>query len=72
MTDHSSQSLDTVVFRCAACKHTFECAPQTVLDAPEYEWHPFAYQAACPKRHKKEAFHHLTSLKKAHTSLVEG
>ena len=49
MTDHSSQSLDTVVFRCTACKHTFECAPQTVLDAPEYEWHPFAYQAACPK-----------------------
>ena len=49
MSDHSSQSLDTVVFRCTACKHTFECAPQTVLDAPEYEWHPFAYQAACPK-----------------------
>ncbi|WP_197481051.1 hypothetical protein, partial [Eikenella sp. NML01-A-086] len=49
MADHSSQSLDTVVFRCTACKHTFESAPQTVLDAPEYEWHPFAYQAACPK-----------------------
>lgn len=48
MAKQSSKSLDTVVFRCQPCKHTFECAPHSVQDAPEQPWHPYAYSAPCP------------------------
>lgn len=48
MAESAKKSLDTVVFRCAECKKTFECAPETVTDAPECEWHPYAYSAPCP------------------------
>lgn len=43
-----SESLDTVVFRCHACKKNFECKPARVEDEPARAHHPFRYFAACP------------------------
>ena len=43
-----TQALDTVVFRCGHCKRNFERAPQVVEDAPDCDWHPYTYVAACP------------------------
>jgi len=47
-SDYSSQ-LDKVTFRCRACRATFSAVPGRVDDAPEREWHPWAYFADCPE-----------------------
>lgn len=47
-SDYSSQ-LDKVTFRCGACRATFSDVPGRVEDAPEREWHPWAYFADCPE-----------------------
>ncbi len=46
-SDHSKQ-LAGVTFRCGACRRAFAAAPARIEEAPEREWHPWAYFAACP------------------------
>lgn len=41
--------LDVVAFRCLLCGHKWEGAPERVEAAPEREWHPWGYFAACPE-----------------------
>ena len=43
-----SQPRDEITFRCAPCRRTFSIPPGRVEDAPEQDWHPWAYFAACP------------------------
>lgn len=46
-SDYSSP-LDQVTFRCGVCRATFSAVPGRVADAPERDWHPWAYFADCP------------------------
>lgn len=41
--------LDDVRFHCLDCDYRFEAAPARVEDAPQDEWHPWRYFAACPE-----------------------
>jgi len=39
----------TVSFRCLSCPHEFTAEPAKIVDAPEQDWHPWRYFAACPQ-----------------------
>lgn len=61
-----AESLNTVVFRCRACKLNFECEPIKIIDDPECEWHPFKYKAICPSCEEEcEQAHFQKNLLKA-------
>ena len=36
-----------ITFRCSHCDHTFQAAPERVIDAPDQTWHPYTYQSIC-------------------------
>lgn len=38
-----------VSFRCSPCQHEFQAEPARIAAAPEQDWHPWQYFAACPK-----------------------
>lgn len=44
-----SKPLSTITFYCKPCVLTFKAEPERVEDAPEQDYHPFAYFAACRK-----------------------
>jgi hypothetical protein len=44
----AGDALREVTFRCVACAHQWKRAPEQIVDAPDDEFHPFAYFAECP------------------------
>jgi hypothetical protein len=40
--------LTDVDFHCSHCDQRFATTPERVIDAPQDEWHPWAYVATCP------------------------
>lgn len=49
MASDRSKPPSTITFYCKPCVLTFKVEPERIEDAPEQEYHPFAYFAACPK-----------------------
>ena len=49
MADHRRKPKTAVSFRCDPCALEFQTEPARVADAPEQDWHPWRYFAACPQ-----------------------
>jgi hypothetical protein len=41
------QQKNTCAFRCPSCGHNWTGAPDHIDEAPERDWHPYKYRAAC-------------------------
>lgn len=65
MAKDRSQSLSEITFHCAQCCQSFKAEPGRVVDAPEFEHHPFEYFAACKCGRECEQEHRERSLLKA-------
>lgn len=48
MAKDRSKPLSEITFYCKPCFHTFKAEPGRIENAPEQEYHPFAYFSACP------------------------
>lgn len=49
MAKDRSKPLSEINFYCRPCYQSFKTEPGRVEDAPEQEYHPYAYFATCPK-----------------------